>query len=115
MTKILIIDDEPELLDIVCEYIDMLEIQDITLLKAGSFEEAEKLVESSDAILSDINIPNKEKLDLLLTNHQNKPIARITGNVDNEENLLMLKKPFTPSKLKEVIENLVLLSKKETA
>jgi response regulator RpfG family c-di-GMP phosphodiesterase len=57
--KVLIIDDEPELLESVCELATLLGYD---VLSADTVEKAESLIPKCHGILSDVNMPGKDKL-----------------------------------------------------
>ncbi|MEY4615216.1 MAG: hypothetical protein RJB66_176 [Pseudomonadota bacterium] len=107
---LLVIDDEPDILEIVAEQIELLGY-DFKVLKAQNVDEAERLIPSCDAIISDIKMPNSAKLEKIL-HHCQKPVARITGH-DEFHGDLVIKKPIDLKVLVAVIDRLQGLTKNE--
>lgn len=107
-TVLLIIDDEEDILDILVEQIGLFDLG-IDLLVASKVEEVERLIAGADLILSDINMPQKERLEQLLQNAQ-LPVARLTGHHDLAAGLV-LKKPFKIEELKNLLIELMRLKK----
>ncbi len=100
----LIIDDEPEILEVV---VDQLESSGFNLLvlQASSFDEASKLIHQADIVISDINMPGKDKLETLLQT-VNKPTARITG-YDEVTGPCIIHKPFQIDEFESVIKLII--------
>lgn len=109
--NLLVIDDEPDILDIVAEQIELLGYP-YHVLKAQTVDQAELLIRRSDAIISDIKMPNSAKLEKLLSNC-GKPIARITGH-DDYHGDLVIKKPIDLKVFVRVLETLEQLSEKKS-
>jgi DNA-binding response OmpR family regulator len=101
---ILIIDDELDLLDIISDYIEISDL-DINILKAQTVSEAKALMRSADLVLSDINMPDRDELELLLKNC-GKPLARITGNLETVGEFVITK-PFGSKALMKVVKELM--------
>lgn len=106
MIRLLIIDDELDILEILVEYLSLLNLN-LELQTASTVEEAIQKIENADIIISDINMPQRDKLDSLLKNCR-KPIARITGH-DDIVGELVIGKPFTFESLKKPVELLIKL------
>jgi DNA-binding NtrC family response regulator len=101
--NILIIDDEIELLDLVSDQISFLNLN-CSVILASTVQEAEEKIKDCDVIISDINVPQKERLDLLLSK-TNKPTYRITG-YDDIKGDYVVKKPFKVSDVKNMLSDL---------
>ena len=109
LNSILVIDDEVDILDIVADQIEILGYT-CEVLKAQSTEEAEKLIDRCDAIISDVKMPNSARIEELLRSSK-KPVARITGHDDFQGDLI-IRKPFEVKGFKEVMDKLNFLAKK---
>jgi DNA-binding NtrC family response regulator len=96
--NILLIDDEPDILDIMKEYI--LQTPGRNCLLAENVGSAEALLPQADIIISDIAMPNSSRLEALLSK-ANKPVGRITGHSTSDE--LILNKPFSLQELESLI------------
>ena len=121
--KILVVDDEPEL----CELLSMqLEMEGFAILKADGGNEAFRLflAETIDLIISDIRMPKGSGIDLLKQVRQSAkahvPVILMTGFSDTKPEEAMrlgasalLTKPFTFELLAEKIH--VLLRKSGTS
>lgn len=106
--KVLIIDDEIEILDMVSELAQSLGYDVIT---ANTAEKAFDLIPYCDGILSDVNMPDKERLNEILKEaYVNVPVIRFSAA--NQIGLVnfMLSKPFSLAKLKGAFEQLELFS-----
>lgn len=111
MKTILVIDDESDIIDIVADQIDLLGLE-LRVLKATTVEEAESQMGLCDMIISDVKMPNREKLEALL-NTSKKPVARITGH-DDFRGDLVIRKPFEVTGFRLVIEQLLQRSSQGT-
>jgi DNA-binding response OmpR family regulator len=103
LKTLLLIDDEAELLDVMAEQIESFSIG-VRVIKATSVKTAESLAPGADIIISDIQMPNQDRLEMLLSSC-NKPVARISGAARLQD--LFINKPFTPDELKRVILRLL--------
>ena len=106
--KVLVIDDEIEILDLVSELAQSLGYDVMT---ANTAEKALDLIPYCDGILSDVNMPDKERLNEVLKNAYIKvPVIRFSAA--NQTGLVnfMLSKPFSLAKLKVALEHLELFS-----
>jgi DNA-binding NtrC family response regulator len=101
---LMIIDDEPDLLDIIAEQIDAMGFE-VSVLKCSTVEEAQSNINSCDIILSDVNMPGRDRLEYMLKN-TTKPVARITGH-DELRGDLVIVKPYKNEDFKRVINKLL--------
>ncbi len=102
--RLLIIDDEIEILEILSDSIDLLGL-DLEVSTANNVDEAEVMLRECEYVLSDVNMPNKEKLERILK-EANRPTARMTGN-DDMTGELLIRKPFQKDNFEMVIKKLV--------
>lgn len=92
--KVLLVDDEPEILDILGEF---LEIKSHEVVKAANGKEALDLVlaqDDFDLVFSDIKMPEMDGLTFLekvRNNDLNIPVILITGQGDLESSIRALK------------------------
>jgi DNA-binding response OmpR family regulator len=100
--KLLIIDDETELLEAVVSQVKILGYK--TIYAASSYEAALPFINKVDGIISDVNMPRKEDLAKLLR-ESGVPVIRFSAEPQRVVNF-MLQKPFTPQKLKGVLDRL---------
>jgi DNA-binding NtrC family response regulator len=107
---ILIIDDEPDLLECVVDSVQSI-FDDITVLSATSVGEAKLKIQDANIVLSDINMPNRDQLEDMLKTC-NLPVGRITGHDTLKSNLVVYK-PYTDESLTKVIKLLVDMSGKK--
>ena len=111
--KVLVIDDETDLLESVAEQIEMF---GYTVLKASNVENGIEYIPYCDGILADVNMPGKERLTHFLNSSVTKvPVIRFSA--ENQRGLVnfMLAKPFTPQKLYEALDQLRLFSNMKKA
>ena len=81
--KILIVDDEPDVLESLIELLDMYKID-----TASAFEEGKKLLENQDYDLAILDIMGVKGFDLLeIANLQKIPAIILTANALSEESL----------------------------
>lgn len=125
LKSILIIDDEPDILDIISLTLERL---NLIALTAGNCSEAINLLKRKqvDLCLTDMNLPDGSGLDIIdfITKElPNLPVAVFTahGNVDLAVKSLQLgafdfiSKPVRTEDLKKLIENGLNTSKRSTA
>ena len=118
--NVCMIDDDPELVDIIAEYLDIL---DVNTIKACSWDNVSiDILKSSDLIILDLKLPDFDGLDIIdfMTSAEvNTPIVLCTGQEESvaaaAADLLMtqgltyagkLLKPFALNSLKELLANL---------
>jgi len=125
LKSILIIDDEPDILDIISLTIERLNLEALT---AGNCSEALSLLKRKhvDLCLTDMNLPDGSGLDIIkyiTAELPNLPVAVFTahGNVDLAVKSLQLgafdfvSKPVRTEDLKKLIENGLNTSQRSTA
>jgi len=125
LKSILIIDDEPDILDIISLTIERLNLEALT---AGNCSEALNLLKRKhvDLCLTDMNLPDGSGLDIIkyiTAELPNLPVAVFTahGNVDLAVKSLQLgafdfvSKPVRTEDLKKLIENGLNTSQRSTA
>jgi len=125
LKSILIIDDEPDILDIISLTIERLNLEALT---AGNCSEALSLLKHKqvDLCLTDMNLPDGSGLDIIkhITEElPNLPVAVFTahGNVDLAVKSLQMgafdfvSKPVRTEDLKKLIENGLNTSQRSTA
>lgn len=98
---LLIIDDEVDILDILSEILE-IEFPKVKVLTASTVEQAYLQVEAADAIISDINMPNKSSLDKLLSEFKGS-VIRITGHDDTIGYPFVIQKPFETAGIKAAL------------
>ncbi|MBW1806500.1 MAG: response regulator, partial [Deltaproteobacteria bacterium] len=82
--KILIVDDEPDVLDVLEEMLDMCEV-----VKATSFDEAKKHLESDDFDMAILDIMGVDGYKLLnIAKHRNITAVMLTANALSPDNLV---------------------------
>ena len=82
--KILIVDDEPDVLDVLEEMLDMCEVA-----KASTFEEAKELLEKNDFDMAILDIMGVEGYKLLhIAKHRNITAVMLTANALSPDNLI---------------------------
>lgn len=101
--KILIVDDEPDVLDVLEEMLDMCEV-----VKASSFDEAKKYLESDDFDLAILDIMGVDGYKLLhIAKHRNITAVMLTANALSPDNLVKSIKEGADSYLpKEEMSNI---------
>jgi CheY-like chemotaxis protein len=90
--RLLLIDDESDITEIL-ENIIAPKFPNIKVTIANDVQTAIELIGSCDAIISDINIPNKDLLNSTLET-TDKILARITGFKPKDCTDLVVEKPF---------------------
>ncbi|MBN2123491.1 MAG: response regulator [Deltaproteobacteria bacterium] len=82
--KILIVDDEPDILDVLEEYLKMCRV-----VKATSFEEAKDLLESQDFDAAILDIMGVKGYDLLeIATRKNTPALMLTAHAFTPYNMV---------------------------
>ena len=82
--KILIVDDEPDVLDVLEEMLDMCEVA-----KASTFEEAKELLEKNDFDMAILDIMGVEGYKLLhIAKHRNITAVMLTAHALSSDNLV---------------------------
>lgn len=82
--KILIVDDEPDVLDVLEEMLDMCEV-----VKASSYDEAKKHLESDDFDMAILDIMGVDGYKLLhIAKHRNIIAVMLTANALSPDNLM---------------------------
>ena len=82
--KILVVDDEPDILAVLQELLDMCEI-----VTAASFEDAKTLLESQDFDIAVLDIMGVDGYGLLeITNRKNIPSLMLTAHAFTPDNLV---------------------------
>jgi len=101
--KILIVDDEPDVLDVLEEMLDMCEV-----VKASSFDEARKHLESEDFDMALLDIMGVDGYKLLsIAKHRKITAVMLTANALSPENLVKSIKDGADSYLpKEEMSNI---------
>jgi len=101
--KILIVDDEPDVLDVLEEMLDMCEVA-----KATTFEEARELLEKNDFDLAILDIMGVDGYKLLnIAKHRNITAVMLTANALSPDNLVKSIKEGADSYLpKEEMSNI---------
>ena len=105
MTKILIIEDEPELVKVIRSYLENAGFSVITAYR-GDTGLANWEMNSPDLVILDLNLPGKDGLDVAreIRRKSNTPIIMITARVEEADQLVGLElgaddyitKPFSP-------------------
>ena len=117
--KILCIDDEPEILELLAEFLELLGMEVVTAPDAQQGLVA-FLEESGafDAVVTDMKMPNMSGLDLLkelrARGHE-MPVVLASGQFDEDLDQVIreygitaiLAKPFILSKFKEVLDDVL--------
>ena len=101
--KILIVDDEPDVLDVLEEMLDMCEV-----VKASSFDEAKEHLESDDFDMAILDIMGVDGYKLLhIAKHRNITAVMLTANALSPDNLVKSIKEGADSYLpKEEMSNI---------
>ncbi len=101
--KILIVDDEPDVLDVLEEFLSMCQVK-----KASTFDEARKLLDSQDFDLAILDIMGVDGYKLLdIAKKKNITTVMLTAHAFNPENLVKSIKEGADSYLpKEEIKNI---------
>lgn len=101
--KILIIDDEEQILSLL----SMVTYDEgVELFFANSVEQALLLLPTVDGVISDIMMPDQDKLDVELEKVSKQiPVYRMSGAVDRKETV-MIHKPFTIQEFKSMVVQL---------
>jgi DNA-binding NtrC family response regulator len=101
--KILIVDDEPDVLDALEEMLDMCEV-----VKASSFDEAKEFLESDDFDMAILDIMGVDGYKLLhIAKHRNITAVMLTANALSPDNLVRSIKEGADSYLpKEEMSNI---------
>ncbi len=101
--KILIVDDEPDVLDVLEEFFSMCQVE-----KASTFDEARKLLDSQDFDLAILDIMGVDGYKLLdIAKKKNITTVMLTAHAFNPENLVKSIKEGADSYLpKEEIKNI---------
>ena len=101
--KILIVDDEPDVLDVLEEMLDMCEVA-----KASTFEEAKELLEKNDFDMAILDIMGVEGYKLLhIAKHRNITAVMLTAHALSPDNLVKSIKEGADSYLpKEEMSNI---------
>ena len=87
--RILIVDDEPDVLELLTELLDMCKVD-----PASSFEEAKNLLENNYYHIAVLDIMGVQGYELLeIANKREIPALMLTAHAISEE-------PFTPQKTK---------------
>jgi len=120
MRKILVVDDEPELIELVTSYIKD-EVEGVEILKASSIKEAIDILEDEEdivGILSDYVIENRNGEELFNINKTRwqKPFLFLTGynieslDIDNQSEIsdFVINKPFNEDVLLEAVRDVFL-------
>ncbi|MBC8419731.1 MAG: response regulator [Desulfobacterales bacterium] len=82
--RILIVDDEPDVLDVLEEMLDMCEVS-----KASTFEEARELLEKNEFDLAILDIMGVDGYKLLnIAKHKNITVVMLTAHALNPANLV---------------------------
>jgi len=101
--KILIVDDEPDVLDVLEEMLDMCDVS-----KASTFEEAKELLEKNDFDMAILDIMGVDGYKLLhIAKHRNITAVMLTANALSPDNLVKSIKEGADSYLpKEEMSNI---------
>jgi len=82
--KILAVDDEPDILEVLEELLDMCEV-----VKASTFEQAKRLLESQEFHIAILDIMGVDGYGLLdIANKRDIPAIMLTAHAFNAENLV---------------------------
>ena len=116
--KILCIDDEPDILELMKEYLQLCGHQVLTALNGkDGWKILSENPASFDALITDVRMPLMSGPELVAKIHQhgfNVPVIITSGHEDKELHNIaeqydvaaILPKPFTLSDFKEVLKNL---------
>ncbi|MFH1116122.1 MAG: response regulator [Pseudomonadota bacterium] len=102
--RVLIVDDEPDVLEILVETLSMCKVD-----TAGTFEEASRMLEENDYEVAVLDIMGVKGFDLLeIANRRDIPAIMLTAHALNEESLRKSAKQgaayFAPKELMHEIE-----------
>ena len=117
MTKILVVDDDPHIADVIEQYFDGPEYEVYTMLEGEKVPEVVSKTEP-DLILLDLRLPDVNGMDILKDlkkHHVQAPIIIITGNVSagvaieamKEGAYEYLPKPFSLEELGKLVDKLM--------
>jgi DNA-binding NtrC family response regulator len=82
--KVLVVDDEPDILEVLEELLDMCEV-----VKAATFEQAKQLLESQPFHIAILDIMGVDGYGLLdIANKRDIPAVMLTAHAFNAENLV---------------------------
>ncbi len=117
--KVLCVDDEPEILELMAEFLEFLEVDVATAPDARQGLEI-FLADSAnfDAVITDMKMPHMSGLDLLKelrAKGHDVPLIMASGQFDEDLDKIsreygitsIIAKPFTLSKFKEVLEEML--------
>lgn len=104
MKTILIIDDEPEILGIVKEQLEILEYH-LHILTAVNVKQVEEQIHLADLILADINVPAREVLEKQLR-ECGVPVGKMSGHVEYTGPHI-IHKPFVFEEFQGLIDHLI--------
>lgn len=117
--KVLCVDDEPEILELMADFLELLGVDVVTTTDARQGLEI-YMTDSNDydAVITDMKMPYMSGLDLLKelrSRGQNVPIIMASGQFDEDLDKLskecgitaIIAKPFTLAKFKKVLEETV--------
>lgn len=104
MYRILIIDDEPDILDILTNEIQLMSLG-VQVLVAQTVEQACELLHEADAVIADVLMPKSRELEATLL-ETDAPKLRISGSP--HANIPALQKPFSFEVLELEIGKLIL-------
>lgn len=107
MKTILVIDDEPEILSIVKEQLELLDYQ-LKVLTAVNVQQVEEQIQFADLILADINVPARDVLEKQL-NECGVPVGRMSGHVEYTGPLI-IHKPFVFEEFQALLDHLISLA-----
>ncbi len=116
MKKIMLIDDEPDVLEILKEFLEFLQFK-VSIFEHPNEALQQFLSEHYDIIITDINLPEIDGFELIKKFRQidtTIPIIVISGYIDEvkKEQILnigangYLEKPFNLKQLQSTIENI---------
>jgi CheY-like chemotaxis protein len=106
--RVLIIDDEIELLEMVCEQVKSLGYD---VISSSEVEKSLDLIPYCNGILADVNMPGKQRLNEILATAAIKlPVIRFSAERQTGLVNFMLSKPFTLVQLKGALEQLELFA-----
>lgn len=118
---LLITDDEPEIVELLCDLLEPLKDKlELQILSANNGQEALEIIKNNqvDAVLSDINMPKLNGLDLLKEIRKlgkETPLVFLTAYADKNNTLEALRlgamdfleKPMEEARVLEVVEGAV--------
>jgi DNA-binding response OmpR family regulator len=108
MKTILVVDDEPKIIQLVCDYLERAGFA-VRSVTSGQAALALALAEKPDMIVLDLGLPDLDGLDVTRTlrKHSNAPILMLTARAEESDKLVGLElgaddymtKPFSPKEL----------------